>query len=78
MQRMLDIPAIESEDVVNYGLKKQGISSHEWQEIMAAEPKYFTDYPTYYPILQTLRLLIKLLGRLHVLPGHTYEKFFET
>ncbi|MFQ5982853.1 MAG: N-acetyl sugar amidotransferase, partial [Woeseiaceae bacterium] len=76
--RMKEIPPIESEEVVSYGLKKQGISPEEWQEIMAAEPKYFTDYPTYYPLLKLLRPLIKLLGRWHVLPAHTYEKFFET
>lgn len=78
LERMKEIPEIESEEIVNYGLKKQGISPQEWREIMAAEPKYFTDYPTYYPLLKLLAPLIWLLGRLHILPGHTYEKFFKT
>ena len=78
LKRMQEIPVIESAEYVNYGLKKQGISQDEWKQILAAEPKYFTDYPTYYPLLKALKPLIKLLGRLHILPGHTYEKFFET
>ena len=48
------------------------------QDILAAEPKYFTDYPTYYPVLKLLSPLIRLLGRLQILPAHTYEKFFKT
>ena len=78
LRLMQEIPVIESAKYVNYGLKKQGISQDEWKEILAAEPKYFTDYPTYYPLLKVLKPLIKLLGRLNILPGHTYEKFFET
>ena len=39
---------------------------------------YFTDYPTYYPVLKLLSPLIRLLGRLQILPAHTYEKFFKT
>jgi hypothetical protein len=78
LERLEQIPAIERPDVVQYALKKQGISPEEFEEIMAAEPKCFTDYPTYYPVLKALRPLIKLAGRLNILPGHTYEKFFET
>ncbi|MFP6768430.1 MAG: N-acetyl sugar amidotransferase [Planctomycetaceae bacterium] len=78
LQRMTEIPAIESDEVVNYALKKQGIAAGEWQEILAAEPKYYTDYPTYYPVLKLLSPLIWLLGRLQILPAHTYEKFFKT
>ena len=78
LQKMTDTPEIESREYVDYGLKKQGISPEEWQEILAAEPKYFTDYPTYYPVLKLLSPLIRLLGRLQILPAHTYEKFFKT
>ena len=78
LQKMTETPEIESREYVDYGLKKQGISPEEWQEILAAEPKYFTDYPTYYPVLKLLSPLIRLLGRLQILPAHTYEKFFKT
>ena len=78
LQKMTETPEIESREYVDYGLKKQGISPEEWQDILAAEPKYFTDYPTYYPVLKLLSPLIRLLGRLQILPAHTYEKFFKT
>lgn len=71
------IPPIESKEVVDYALKKQGITPEEWQAILAAPPKYFTDYPTYYPLLKAMRIPLKVLGRLNILPLHTYEKFFE-
>ncbi|MEO2011578.1 MAG: N-acetyl sugar amidotransferase [Pirellulaceae bacterium] len=77
-QKMKEIPDIEGKEFVDYGLKKQGISTEEWNEIMAAEPKYFTAYPTYYSLLKLLSPLIWLLGRMHVLPAHTYEKYFRT
>jgi len=58
-------------------LKKQGISRDEYEAIIAAPNKYFTDYPSYYPLLRALRLPIKLLCRMHAIPIHTYEKYFE-
>ena len=39
LQKMTETPEIESREYVDYGLKKQGISPEEWQEILAAEPK---------------------------------------
>jgi N-acetyl sugar amidotransferase len=78
LDKMREIPEIEDKKYVDYGLKKQGISEEEWQEIMAAPPRYFTDYPTHYNLLKALSPLIWLLGRLHILPAHTYEKFFKT
>ncbi len=78
IRRMHQIPPIEDEEFVRYGLKKQGISEEEFCQILQEKPKYFTDYPTYYPVLNALKPLIKLLSRWDVLPGHTYEKFFET
>ena len=78
LEQLQEIPPIESERVVEYGLKKQGISAEEWQELLAAEPKYFHDYPTWYPLMKLLKYPILLAGRWHVIPGHSYEKFFET
>lgn len=77
LEKLQIIPQIESKEYVDYALKKQGISPEEWREIVDAPPKFFWDYPTYYPLLKTLRLPIKLLCRLNVLPAHAYEKYFE-
>lgn len=75
---MQEVPFFEDWERVEYCLKKQGISPEEWDAIMQAPRKYFYDYPTWYPLLRLAKYPIKFLGRLNVLPGHVYEKFFET
>ncbi len=77
LDALQDIPFFENEELVNYGLKKQGFSREEFDEILKAPNRYFYDYPSYYPILRAFRLPIKLLCRLHILPAHAYEKYFE-
>jgi hypothetical protein len=71
-------PAYETPENIGYCLKKQGIDPEEWQQILAAPPKYFTDYPNYYGFLRLFRYPIKWLGRMNVLPAYVYEKYFET
>jgi hypothetical protein len=63
--------------VVDYALKKQGISPEEWEQILAAPLKYFTDYLSDYPLLKAMKFPLKVLGRLNILPLYTYEKYFE-
>lgn len=74
---LAEIPFFENEALVNYCLKKQGFSREEFDAVLKAPNKYFTDYPSYYPLLRALRLPIKWACRLHVVPAHAYEKFFE-
>ncbi len=71
-------PPFETEENIAYCLKKQGIPHDEWEAIIAAPNKYFTDYPNYYTFLNLLRWPIKLLGRMNFLPAYSYEKYFET
>lgn len=78
MAALQQSPPFETEDNINYCLKKQGISDAEWEEIIAAPNRYFTDYPNYYTFLNLLRWPIRLLGRMNILPAYTYEKYFET
>lgn len=70
-------PFFETEANVDYCLKKQGLSREEYEAIINAPNYYFTDYPSYYPIMRLMKLPIKLLCRMHALPIHAYEKFFE-
>ncbi len=71
------LPWFENEELVNYGLKKQGFSREEFDAILKAPNKYFWDYPSYYPLMKAFRMPIKVLCRMHLLPAHAYEKFFE-
>ena len=70
-------PFFETDEMVDYCLKKQGLSHEEYEGIIAASNKYFTDYPSNYPLLRVFRLPIKMLCRMHALPIHAYEKYFE-
>lgn len=69
-------PFFETRENIEYCLRKQGLTWEEFEEIIRAPNKYFTDYPSYYPLLRKVRWIIWLLCRLHFIPEHTYEKFF--
>jgi hypothetical protein len=77
LQQMEEAPFFENREVVDYCLKKQGISAEEFEQILRAPNKYFTDYPTWYPLLRMCKYPIKLACRAHLAPAHAYEKFFE-
>lgn len=72
------LPIFETPELVAYCLKKQGISPEEYQQLLQQPHRYFSDYPNYYWILRSLKYPIKLLSKLNILPGHSFEKFFET
>lgn len=75
--KLAEDPMIEDPRFVYYGLKKQGISPAEFERLLAEPPRYFTDYPTYYPLIRLMKWPIWALSRLHYLPPHTFEKYFE-
>ena len=77
LDALQELPWFENEELVGYGLKKQGWTWDSFNEILKAPNKYFTDYPSYYPLLKALKFPIWMLCRLHVVPGHAYEKFFK-
>lgn len=70
-------PFFENEELVDFCLKKQGLSREEYESLIAAPNKYFTDYPTWYPLLKLFKWPIKLMCRAHLAPAHAYEKYFE-
>jgi hypothetical protein len=70
-------PFFEDRETVGYCLKKQGWTWEEYEAILAAPNKYFTDYPTWYPLLCAFKTPIRWLCRANILPGHAYEKYFE-
>lgn len=77
LQILQEKPFFENREVVEYCLKKQGWTWEEFETILKAPNKYFTDYPTYYPVLRLFRLPIKWLCRSHIIAEHLYEKYFE-
>lgn len=63
-------------EIVDYTISKLGLSKEEFNEIMAAKPRSFKDYPSYYPIIKSCGYPIKLACNLNLLPPIFYEKYF--
>jgi N-acetyl sugar amidotransferase len=61
--------------VVKYTLSKLGLSEDEWYEIMKSPNKTHDDYPTYLPLIRSLRWFIKIAVKLKLLPQILYLKY---
>lgn len=64
------------ENVVKYTISKLGLTREEFDKIFSAEVKSFRDYPSYYPLIKSLRLPIKMACRMGALPDILYLKYF--
>ena len=62
-------------ELVEYCVRKLGLTTAEWEEILALEPKSFRDYPTYYPVLRALRGPIRLAYRMGLVSPILYYKY---
>ena len=69
--------AIEDPEVIDLCIKRLGITRAEFEGYMREAPKTFRDYPTSYSIIRLMKIPIKILSRLNVLPGIIYDKYFE-
>jgi N-acetyl sugar amidotransferase len=47
----------------DYVIKKLGLSKEEFEKILAQPPKTFLDYPTYFPLISSLKKPLKLIYR---------------
>ncbi len=65
------------EEGIKYCIEKLGLTEKEYQEILTAQPKDFTHYKNYYSFIKRLRVAVKILCKLHILPETAYEKYFE-
>lgn len=59
----------------DYVLKKLGISTKEFESVMAMPPKSFLDYPTYITVIRKLRPFIRIACKVKLLPEIFYEKY---
>ncbi|HEY3272421.1 MAG TPA: N-acetyl sugar amidotransferase [Methanocella sp.] len=62
-------------EVVNYTISKLGLSRSEFEDIMAAPPKTFHDYGTYYPVIKAMKLPIRMSCSMGLLPMIFYQKY---
>lgn len=71
----VSIPYPVEEGIVDYVITKLGISTKEFDEIMKAPNKSFLSYPTYFPLIQSLRWPIKIACKLNIFPHIFYLKY---
>src|ERR1035437_2295336 len=62
-------------NLVKYTLSKLGISDKEWEIIMNSPNKSHDDYPTYLPVIRSLKWFIKITVKLKLLPQILYLKY---
>lgn len=75
LKKIRSNPYPEDLEIVDYCIKKLGITREEFDDIMGKPPKSFKDYPTYYPLIQSMKLPIKVACDLHLLPNIVYLKY---
>lgn len=68
---------LEPEDskLVEYSLKRLGISQEKFEKIMKLPPKTFLDYKTYFGLISKFGLFIKILCKFRFMPMSFYEKY---
>ncbi len=75
LREITEIPYPYDPELVGYTIKKLGLTPVEFEEFMAAEPKTFLDYPTYYPLIKSMGFPIKIACDLGLLPRHLCLKY---
>ncbi|WBA42533.1 hypothetical protein O3303_02995 [Hymenobacter canadensis] len=76
LERVSHVNKIEDEKVINLCIKRLGLTREEFEQIVAAPPKTFRDYPNNYALIRQLRWPIKVLSRLNLIPESAYDKYF--
>lgn len=64
------------EDDKNYIARKLGLSSEQFEEILARPPKRFLDYPTNYPMLKRMQWAVRIASQLKLIPLVYHETKF--
>jgi N-acetyl sugar amidotransferase len=76
LARVKEVYAIEDPKVIDLCIKRLGITRQELDSYIALPPKTFRNYPTMYSYVRHMKLPIKILSRLDLLPAVTYDKYF--
>ncbi len=69
---------VEDPNIQRLCLDRLGMTREEFDEIMKLPPKTFYDYPNSYSILKRLRIPIKILTKVGILPTMVYERYFNS
>ena len=75
-ERKKNVYHIEDEDVIRLCLKRLDVSKMEFEDYMSLPIKTFQHYPTSWNKIKKLKIPIKILSQLDLLPKVTYNKYF--
>ena len=75
LKEISDEPYPLDMDLVDYTIKKLGLSNDEFDEIMKKPVKSFLDYPTYYPLIRAFRSPLRFAFKLGLIPNILYYKY---
>lgn len=68
-------PLAYDQELVQYFIKRIGLSQDEFDRIMKAEPKFWTDFKTYKKRFEILRPLFKILAKKNLITMSFYLKY---
>lgn len=72
-----EVYSLEDPKVIDLCIKRLGLTRAEYEEILAAPPKTFRDYPSGYDTLVRFQAVIRLMAALNLVPRSTYLKYFK-
>jgi len=70
-------PIIFEDELLEQVIERLRLTKKEFKQIMAAEPKSFRDYNTYYSMIKSLKIPIRVACQLKLIPPVFYEKYFK-
>lgn len=67
---------IEDPEVIRLCIKRLGLTEEQFNELLKLPPKTFHDYPNNYRLIKTLKLPVRMLAKLNLIPASAYDKYF--
>lgn len=75
--RLLQMPYdVNIESKIGYVLEKLGITRREFERLYSLEPRYFTDYPSYNPLIQRIKYIFWLASKCGLIVDGLYDYYF--
>ena len=72
--KLKDPPKVDNE-IIDYTIKKLGLSKKEFEKLFNLPPKTFHDYKTSYPTIKKFSFILRLAVKLKLVTPVLYEKY---
>ncbi|MBA64827.1 MAG: N-acetyl sugar amidotransferase, partial [Candidatus Marinimicrobia bacterium] len=71
----LSIPPNIDKEIINYTIKKLGLTQSEFNDLISLPVKDFHDYKTSYPMIKRFSFILKIAVKLKLVTPVLYEKY---